>query len=111
MDVVNGVESTWRRAATHLDYYHIWCAVLARRLNHGHSLLGRNRRHCRRSSWPSYTPSQSYGRGRSMGQRWLQIQNGQEGGSGDPWSQVHIISVLVVIVSSQLIDFFATGMA
>lgn len=40
-----------------------------------------------------------------MGQRRLQIQNGQEGGSGHPWSQVHI-SLLVVIILSQLINNF-----
>jgi len=39
-----------------------------------------------------------------MGQRRLQIQNGQEGGSGNPWSQVHT-SVLLVVISSQLIKF------
>ncbi len=40
-----------------------------------------------------------------MVQRRLQIQNGQEGGSGNPWSQVHI-SVLVAIISSQLINYY-----
>jgi hypothetical protein len=40
-----------------------------------------------------------------VGQRRLQIQDGQEGGPGNPWSQVHIL-VLVVIISSQLINFW-----
>jgi DnaJ homolog subfamily C member 19 len=79
------------------------CACSSSNLStHGYSFPARNRRHCRWSSWPSHTPSQSYGCSRSMGQRRLQIQNGQEGGSRNPWSQVRI-SVLVVIFSSQLI--------
>src|SRR5216684_1674089 len=83
--------------------------LLVRRFNtHGNPLIGRNRRHCRWSSWPSYPPPQSYGRSRSMGQRWLQIQNGQEGGSGNPRSQV-CISLRVAIISSPAIQTFAQG--
>ena len=40
-----------------------------------------------------------------MGQRRLQIQNGQEGGSGNPWPQVHISALVVVVIASQLIKF------
>ena len=89
MDIVNGVEGESNhlrgvgpppQLIPHLNS--------ARRSTHGYSLLGRNRRHCRWSSWLSYTPSQSHGRSRSMGQRRFQLQNGQEGGSDNPWSHL-----------------------